>query len=187
MFFLPASQKRLLNSLNPLIFVFFVAGLILLRTTLDPIFPSLFREVDILLPISIYLGQRRNLVEGLILTVFTAHLYSLCSAANIGIFVSHYVAVFTFSRILSYAIYANRLVSILLVNLGLSFLAEFSLSTVAGFFGHGWGPIRSVNLLIGRPFLNAFFGTILYWMVGSLDHITFKAPRVSIELSEGEI
>lgn len=187
MFFLQPSQKRLLSSLNPVFLVFFVFGLVLLRTAWEPILPGFIRRWDVLLPFVVYFGQRRSLPEGLILALFTSHLYSLCSTAPIGVFTTHYLILFSVARLLSYVIYANTWFSILVLMFSLAILARFTLTLVAFAFGHGWPLFAVGNFVWWGPFLNSVVGYIIYRMVEMLDRVTYKVPRINIELSESGI
>jgi len=166
--------------------VLFVFVMILLRTTMDPVLPSLVRRTDILLPFVVYLGQRRSLPEGIILALFASHLYSLCSAAPIGVFTSHYLILFVLARLLSYVTYANRWYSILVLMFSLALVAKINLAMVATFFGHGW-RIFGGSGVIGSLFINALVGYLIYGMLETVDRLTYKAPRINIELSEGDL
>lgn len=187
MFFLQANQKRLLNSFNPLVMVGFVFVLILVRTTGDAVVPKIFRSWDILLPFVVYLGQRRSLPEGLILTLFAGHLYSLSSAAPIGLFAIHYLVIFIIARLLSYVTYVSRWYAVVVLLFALGFIAHFSLAFIATFFGHGWSVFRGFGEALGKVFLNSVFGLFVYTALDLLDKLTFKAARMNIELSEGEL
>ena len=166
------------------VFVFF---LILARTTMDPLFPSAIRSVDILLPIVVYLGQRRTLPEGLILALFTSHLFSLCSAAPIGVFTTHYLILFIIARLLSYVTYVSSWYTVFGLMFALSLLSRFMLSLIANFFGHSWGVFHDGFGLVWQLGLNALAAYCIYFLMGLVDKLTFKAPRASIELSEGEL
>ena len=187
MFFLQPSQKRLLSSLNPVFMVLFVFGLMLLRTAWEPILPGFYRRWDVLLPFMVYFGQRRSLPEGLILALFTSHLYSLCSAAPIGVFTTHYLILFSVARLFSYVIYANTWFSILVLMFSLAILSRIILTLVATAFGHGWPLFAPGNFVWWGPFLNSVAGYIIYRMVEMLDRVTYKVPRINIELSESGI
>jgi hypothetical protein len=187
LFFLQPSQKRLLSSLNPAFVVLFVFGLLLLRTAWEPMLPGFYRRWDVLLPFMIYFGQRRSLPEGLILALFTSHLFSLCSTAPIGVFASHYLILFLIARLLSYVIYANSWFSTLLLLLSLSVLSRFILTLVAATFGHGWPLFAKGNFIWWGPLLNSVAGLLVYRLIETLDRMTYKVPRTNIELSENGI
>lgn len=187
MLFLPASQKRLLNSLNPLFVVFLVFGLILVRTTMDPLLPDWFRKSEILLPIIVYIGQRRPPIEGVILTLFTSHLYSLCSAAPIGVFTSQCLIIFVLSRLLSYVTYATSWIAIMLMLLALNLVWELCLYLVAASFGHAWPLFPDGFSSIGKWFFNGILGYFVYASLGLVDRMSFKSPSANIELSKGEL
>ncbi len=167
--------------------VCFVFSLILIRTTMDPLFPSWFRHCDVLLPFVVYLGQRRNLPEGLILTLFSSHIFSLCSAAPIGVFTTNYLLIFIVARLLSYVVYANGSLSILVLIFSLTLLSHFTLALIVTFFGHSWGVFAGGISILLRALLNSALGGIIYGSLVVLDRMTFKAPRINIELSEGEL
>ncbi len=187
MYFLQPSQKRLLSSLNPLILSAVVLVFVVVRTAMLPLLPSMLRQWDILLPFVVYFGQRRSLGEGLILTLFTSHLYSLCSAAPIGVFATHYLVLFLLVRGLSYGIYASTWLSISLLMLALAFLSRLSLTAVAALFGHGWSLFSFSNLSLGAIFLNAWMGFLLFALLEITDKLTFKSAPINIELSESAI
>jgi len=184
LFFLQPNQKRLLSSLNPLFFVAVVFGLLLLRSAWTPLLPDFTRQWDVLLPFAVFFGQRRSLAEGLILCLFCSHLYSLCSAAPIGVFATNYLALFVISRLLSYVIYANTWFSILLLMLSLALLSRVVLTIVAMAFGHGWSLFSSENLTWWGLLFNGIFGYLVYGALGAIDRMTYKAPRINIELAE---
>lgn len=184
MFFLQPNQKRLLSGLNPVFFVLAVFVLIMIRTTSDTFLPSLLHQWEVLLPFSIYYGQRRTLPEGLILTLFSSHLFSLCSAAPIGVFTSHYLFIFVVARLLSYVIYAHTWVSIFLLMLSLATLSRIVLTLVSFSFGHGWSLFASGNFVWWSLLFNAGAGCIVYGGLEMLDRVTYKMPRSNIELSD---
>jgi len=184
LFFLQPSQQRLLNSLNPVFVVMFVTGLILTRTTLEPIFPNVFRHWDLLLPFMVYFGQRRTLPEGLILALFNSHLYSLCSSAPIGVFALVYLVLFCIARLLSYVIYANTWVSILVLMFSLGLLTRILLYIAANVFGHGWHFFSFGNLAPTSLVFNAVMGYFVYSGLEWMDWFTNKVPRINIELGE---
>ncbi|MBI4405597.1 MAG: hypothetical protein HY537_15655 [Deltaproteobacteria bacterium] len=161
--------------------------LIVLRTTAEPILPTAFWQWDLLLPFVVYFGQRRPVIEGLLLSLFASHLYSICSSAPIGVFAVYYVGLFFLARVLSYVIYANRIHTILLLMWVLSLFGKAWLCGIAVCFGHGWPLVGQGWGLLGSVTLNAFIGSILYWWVGMIDRMTFKAPQANIQLSENEI
>lgn len=167
--------------------VLFVFGLLLFRTAWEPILPGFYRRWDVLLPFMVYFGQRRSLPEGLILALFTSHLYSLCSAAPIGVFTTHYLILFSVARLLSYVIYANTWFSILVLMFSLAILSRIILTLVATAFGHGWPLFAPGNFIWWGPLLNSVTGYIIYRMVEMLDRVTYKVPRINIELSESGI
>ena len=187
MFFLQPSQKRLLSSLNPLFLALAVFAGILLRTSFLPLLPNWLTGWDVLLPFMVYFGQRRALGEGLILSLFTSHLYSLCSSAPIGVFTSHYLVVFLLARLLSFVIYANTWFSVLLVVFVLTIAARFSLTIVAYFFGHAWPLFSGANFSWWGLLFNSVVGFAVFEMLGQLDRLTYKVPRTSIELGEGSL
>ena len=94
MYSLQNNQKKLLTNLNAIFLTLFVLVLIIFKSTSEAVVPSFFTGWDVLLPVSIYLGQRRNLWEGLVILLLHGHLYSLNSSAPIGMFVVYYL-VFT--------------------------------------------------------------------------------------------
>lgn len=183
MFFLQPSQKRLLSSLNPIFFIVAVFALLLLRTSWTPLLPNFMQQWDVLLPFVVFFGQRRSIPEGLILSLFTSHLYSLCSAAPIGVFTSHYLTLFVIARLLSYVIYANTWFSILLLMFALSLLSRVVLTVVATAFGHGWPVLSMETFSVWGLMFNGLMGYVIYGALGGMDRMTYKAPRISIELA----
>jgi hypothetical protein len=181
--FLPPSQRRLLSSLNPLFFVGAVYGLILAKTALYPFAPTWVERWDILLPFVVFYGQRRSLPEGVILSLFSSHLYSLCSAAPLGVFSTTYLVLFSVARMISYVAYASTSVSILLLMIGLSLLSRLILPPVAGFFHSTWSVFSLENLAPWSILLNGVGGWAIYLVLEALDLFTNKVPRNSIELS----
>ena len=158
--------------------------LILVRTTGRPILPGFFHQWDILLPFIVYFAQRRTLPEGLILSLFTSHLYSLSSAAPFGVFAAHYLILFVIARLLTLAIYANTWFSGLLLMLSLSLVSRIVLTLVAGGFGHGWPFFSTGNFVWWGLLLNALIGYLVFGFCGILDQLTCKSPKINIELMD---
>lgn len=184
---LSLTQKRFLSSLNPLAIAGVVYFLILFRSTSDPIMPSVIREWDILLPFAVYIGQRRNLLEGVLLVLFISHLYSLASVAPIGVFAIHYCAVFFAARFLIYVVYADRIGSIWALLFVLALASRIVYPFIAGGFGHGWPLFSFRNLLFFGFFINSTLGVVIYWGITWIDRLTFKIAPRNIELGEGQI
>lgn len=144
--------------------------------------PLSFRRWDLLLAPMIYIGQRRSIHEGLLLVLFLTHIFSLSSAAPIGVFAIYYLLIFISARALSYVIYADQWLSILTVIGAFAIGARFVLPAVAGGFGHGWSPFSWENLNPMGILVNTFMGLGTYWVLSFLDRITLKAPPANIEI-----
>jgi len=164
-----------------------VFGVVLLRTTAWPLAPPLFARWDVLLPFIVYFGQRRSMAEGMILALFTSHLYSLCSAAPIGVFTAHYLLIFLIARLVSYVVFASTRLSIFVLLLCLSLASRAILPAVAAAFGHGWSPWAPGNISPIAVLWSALVGYVFYQLMGVLDAMTRKLPRASIELTEGSL
>lgn len=147
----------------------------------------MLRQWDILLPFVIYVGQRRTLIEGILLVLFVSHLYSLSSVAPIGVFAVHYLIIFFAARGLVYTVFANTWFTILGVLFLVSIFSRLTLPAVCMFFGFSWSVFSFRNLMVGSFFVNAFLGLILYVFLSFLDRLTFKVSRINIELAEGEV
>ena len=145
------------------------------------------RQWDLLLPFIIYFGQRRRLAEGLILALFTSHLFSLSSAAPIGVFTAGYLVIFLVARLLSYVIYADTWFSITLLIAGMAVLNRMAITAIAAAFGHGWPIFSSETFVVWGIFLNAAVGCFFYLLVEGVDRLTFKVPPSNIELSESDV
>lgn len=163
-----------------------VLGLILIRTTGRPLLGT-FVQWDILLPAVVYFGQRRTLPEGIILTLFSSHLYSLSSAAPVGVFASFYLCLFVIARLVSYVLYASTWISILLLIFTLSLASRFLLTGVATAFGHGWPLLAPGNFTFSTLLLTSVMGYLEYGLLGVLDLITYKTAAANIELSESQL
>ncbi len=183
MFFLPPSQRRLLSSLNPLFIILAVLLLILVKTALFPFAPLWVQRWDLLLPFVVFFGQRRSTPEGIILALFSSHLYSLCSAAPLGVFTTTYLLVFAATRLISYVAFASNAFSIVLLMFSLSLCTRILLPIVAGFFHPAWPVLSFSNLDLSSILLNGVGGWVIYSALEGLDLVTHKAPRHSIELS----
>lgn len=184
MFFLQPSQKRLLSSVNPLVLAALAFLACVLRSTAAPLLPESFLRWDALLPFVAFFAARRVLVEGLILTLFTAHVYSLCSAAPIGVFTTHYLILFFVARLLSYVVFADTWVTELGLLALLTLLARFCLPLVALGFSTSWSVFSWQNLHPLGFLLNSVGGFLVFRLLVAVDRATFKSPRTSIELAE---
>jgi hypothetical protein len=162
-------------------------GLLVFRSTWQPLFPGLFKQWDVLLPFVVYFGQRRAALEGIVLSLIFAHAYSLFSSAPLGVFPALFLIIFTLSRLISYAVYVHQGISVFLLIFSLSVFARFLITWIAAFFDHGWPLFILSNWKIWAIILNAFYGWALFSALGAIDRLTQKQPRSNIELAEGEI
>jgi hypothetical protein len=160
-----------------------VMALILLRTTAKPLLGGLIHW-DVLLPTVVYFGQRRTLPEGLILTLFCSHLFSLSSAAPIGVFTSYYLTIFMIARLVSYVMAATTWISIFLLLFSLSVLSRFILTGVSSAFGHGWPVFAPGNLSFTAIALGSILGYLVFQFLAVLDVVTYKTATSNIELAE---
>jgi len=152
------------------------------RSTADPVLGGLLRHWDVLLPFIVYFGQRRGFLEGLVLSILTSHLYSLSSTAPIGLFVTYYLTVFGLARLVSYVVYADQWYSVLLLMLGVAGLSRFCLVLLAYGFGH------QIPVMFFRGMLmNSMLGLFIYWLLSQVDKLTYKVPRMNIELSKNSL
>lgn len=181
MYFLQPNQKKFLESVNPVLVAVFFYLLMVGRTNIEYVFPDVFRHWDILLPFIVYFGQRRSVAEGLTLSILTSHFYSLSSSAPIGVFVLHYLSLFIIARVLSYVIYANQGITILMLMFSLSLLARIISVPIAALFGHSWGS-NGVGVFGMGLMLNTILGYFTYLSLSLLDKMTFKTPAINIEM-----
>ncbi len=185
MFFLHPSQKRLLNSLNPVFFVVFVELVLMVRSTSASVLPRMVLTADLLMPFMVFFAQRRSTWEGFILALFCSHLYSLSSSAPIGVFAFFYLALFFLARLMRYGIYASGWISTLLVLFTLSLGGRFLLPLIAALFGAAWPVFTFANFPWGGIFFAPIYGLIIFALGEALDRATFKSDRASMEMYEG--
>lgn len=149
--------------------------------------PTILRQWDLLLPFVVYVGQRRTLIEGILLVLFMSHLFSLASVAPIGVFAVYYLLLFFLARLLVYAVFANTWITILGVLFLVSIVSRFLLPFVTLFFGFSWTLLSFKNLMVGSFFVNAILGLLFYLTLNLVDRVTFKVNALSIALAEGEV
>lgn len=159
----------------------------ILRTTSESLFPDTFRRWDLLLPVAVYLGQRRDFLEGAVLVFILAHLYTLCSVAPAGVFILQYGFIFLAAKGLLKFIFANNWSSVFGLTLFLSFVSRFTLPLISRVFEHGWPVFSLGNLMILNVFTNAFAGIVLYYLLSRLDRFTHKVAPAEIQLAEGNL
>lgn len=184
MFFLHPSQKRLLNSLNPVFFVVFVYGVLIVRSTAASILPQMVLSADLLMPFVVFFAQRRSTWEGFILSLFCSHLYSLSSSAPIGIFAFYYLILFFFARLMRYGINVSGWVSTLLALFTLSVAGRFLLPVVASAFAPAWPVFMWKNFPWSGILFAPLYGLVIFALGEALDRTTFKADRANIEMYE---
>lgn len=184
MYFLQGNQKKLLTNLNPLFLTFFVLILILFKTTAEACVPSLFTGWDLLLPIVIYLGQRRAIWEGILIVLFNSHLYSLNSSAPIGLFVCYYLGFFFFARLVAYIVYAQTPISVFTLLFLVTILARFVLPLISQSFDQSIFILSWANWNLWNLILNSVLGFFIYLVLGQLDRLTLKVPPRSITLGD---
>ncbi len=187
MYFLQSNQKKLLTSLNALFLTLFVLLLILFKSTSEGVIPSVFTGWDILLPIVIYLGQRRNLWEGLLILLFNGHLYSLNSSAPIGMFVLYYLVFFFFAQVVAYIVYAQTPLSVICLIFLVTVLSRILLPLCAQIFDQSILVFTWAHWSFWDLLLNTVLGFFTYLTIGILDRITLKVPPRNITLGDNSL
>jgi len=187
LYFLQSNQKKLLTNLNAVFLTLFVLILILFKSTSEGLISSVFTGWDILLPVVIYLGQRRNLWEGLLLLLFNGHLYSLNSAAPIGMFVIYYLFFFFFARGVAYILYAQTPLSVLCLIFIATVLSRILLPLCAQSFEQSVTVISWGNWNLWNLALNTVLGFFIYITIGILDRLTLKVPPRNITLGDSTL
>lgn len=147
----------------------------------------MLRDWDLLLPVIIYLGQRRALIEGVILTLFICHLFSLNTAAPIGLFSIYYLCIFFLARLVAYVVYANNLISVLLLIFLLGLVSRVLLPLVTQLFNHSVFMFSSQGFSFYNLLMNTGGGFVSYWLLVLLDRLTFKVPPRNIEFEDGAL
>lgn len=160
---------------------------VLLRTTADPLLPSVLRQWDVMLPFAVYFGQRRSLVEGGLLCLLGAHLYSLCSSAPMGFYLVVYLSLFGISRAVSSAFYANRWVTIIPLITVMALLGRGIFFLLGKFFEQPSGSFWEGGWVLWLLAVNAIAGYATYTCLLWGDRLTQKLPRAKIQLSEGSL
>lgn len=184
MYFLQSNQKKLLTNLNAIFLTLFVLALVLFKSTSEVIIPSVFSGWDILLPVAIYLGQRRNLWEGLLILLFNGHLYSLNSSAPIGLFVVYYLLFFFFAQIVAYILYAQTPISVMCLIFLVTTLSRIVLPLCAQSFDQSIYVFSWANWSVWNILLNTGLGFLIYLALGFLDRVTLKVPPRNITLGD---
>lgn len=187
MYFLQSNQKKLLTNLNPVFLTVFVLLLILFKTTAETSVPSVFTGWDLLLPVALYLGQRRVVWEGLLLVLFNGHLYSLNSSAPIGLFVVYYLLFFFFAQVVAYILYAQTPTSVIWLILLATLIARLLLPILSQGFDQSLYVLSWGNWNLWNIILNTVFGFFVYLSLGFLDRITLKVPPRNITLGDSSL
>lgn len=187
MYFLQNNQKKLLTSFNAVFLTLFVLLLILFKSTSEGLVPSVFTGWDILLPVVIYLGQRRNLWEGLLILLFNGHLYSLNSSAPIGMFVVYYLIFFFLAQVVAYTFYAQTPFSVICLIFISTLISRLILPLCAQVFEQSVMVLSWANWSLWNLFLNTVLGFFIYIILGVLDRITLKVPPRNITLGDNSL
>ena len=187
MYFLQSNQKKLLTNLNPAFLTLFVLFLVLFKTTAEVVVPSVFTGWDLLLPVVIYLGQRRAMWEGLLIVLFNGHLYSLNSSAPIGLFVVYYLGFFFLAQMVAYILYAQTPISVIWLLFISTLLARILLPLFSQGFEQSIDVFSWANWNLWNIILNTVFGFFTYLFLGFLDRLTLKVPPRNITLGDSAL
>lgn len=187
MYFLQSNQKKLVTNLNAVFLTSFVLGLILLKSTSEGIIPSMFLGWDVLLPVAIYLGQRRHIWEGLLLLLFNGHLYSLNSSAPIGMFVVYYLIIFFIAQMVAYILYAQTPISVACLIFIVTLFSRILLPLCAQGFDQSLSILSWENWSVWNLILNTVLGFITYALLGILDRLTLKVPPRNLTLGDDSL
>ena len=173
-----------LKSLNILLMGAVVVGLLVVKSTLMPILePSLAAFIEPLWVVFLYLGEKRNLLEGLLMTLFFSHLLSLQSGAPVGVFLVCALIVFGIGRSGGRWVHfeaANTFIGWVVFALLAAKLGQWVASWIL--FGHvAWiGSVWDFFLWLGLNIAWAYGGWHLLLAVDRLTHRA-KALRVPLE------
>jgi hypothetical protein len=187
LYFLQSKQKKLLTNFNSCFLTLLVLVLIVFKSTSEAIVPSFFLGWDVLLPFAIYVGQRRNLWEGILILLLNAHLFSLNSSAPIGMFVVYYLGFFFLAQLVAYIFYAQTPLSVLCLIFLFTLISRFLLPLCAQLFDQAIFVFSWSNWSLMNLFLNTIFGFFTYVALGILDRVTFKVPPRNITLGESSL
>lgn len=161
--------------------------LLIVRASLLAAFPSFFQFFDILIPFTVYMGQRRSLWEGAGLSLGFGYLFSLFSVAPQGFYMMVSFGIFLVVRFFSLAFYAHTRWSIavlLTLSLLLSRVFVYLIAIAMDI------PLPK-SMFLECLSWNFLWGIGLSYLIFSvlrrLDEKTFKIPRINIEVAEGSL
>jgi len=93
--------KNILRRVNFVIYLALIVGFTALQSTIFSYFPLHYLQPDLLLILSVYLGLRRELVEGAIFTIIAATMMEAASASGNHFLLTVYLYAFLIAKVLS--------------------------------------------------------------------------------------
>lgn len=168
-------HKNLLRNLNFLIYLVLCLLFFVFQTTIFRYFPLNYFQPDFMLILSIYLGFKRDNIEGGILILLASIMMQSLSSAGDNFFIACYIYAFVISKVISRTIVVPNRASIIFISAGLNVLWKLGILLLLGLESKTYNGVRHFfSILIPSTLTQGFFAPLLFTWFNHIDLMTFK-------------
>lgn len=174
--------RNILRKLNFFIFLFIAIISITIETTIFCNFPLHYIKPDFVLILSVYLGFRRNLLEGAALVIAASIIQEAHTSNYQHVYITLYLYAFVASQLLSKTVIISDLISITGIIVSLTVLKRLTLLTSLFVQGHGGSLVGHFFVyFIPSIFIQIVLTPLLFKWFKQIDLRTFKDAHAEDE------
>ncbi len=147
-------------------------GLVVIRTTIFPIFPILDNFFDLLLPVIVYLGFFRSVRESILMLIILGIVMDSLSGVPFGLHLASYAWLFVLVKWLKQFLHiSNYFLWSFVLTLGV-LIENIMLTIVENLLNPGWGFLaNAVEAVLIQLVLAALTGPLMILLIRSLHEI----------------
>ena len=175
-------NRDLFRKFNFIIYLAFIFALISLETTLFRYGALHYFQPDLFLILCIYIGFKRDIVEGALLVTLGALFLEAHSSAGNFYFFTLYLYVFVASKILSRAVVVPDLISSVGMTVSLSILKKIGILVLLGLQAKAMNGVKHFFIFLIPGLLSqVFFTPVLFSLFLKIDLATYKDEHAEDE------
>jgi len=174
--------KDILRKINFFIYLFIAVFIAILQSTFFSYFPLYYIHPDITLIVVVYLGFKRDILSGGIITIFIALIIEAHSSVAPNFFLTVYLYSFVITKILSRILVLPDILSSICVVAALTFLKQTGLLVLLELYGKAENGIKHVLIyLFPAIVVQVLLTFVIFPWLRKIDLKTFKDEHAEDE------
>lgn len=167
--------RNILRKVNFGLYLVIVIGIVTMQSTIFGYFPLNYIQPDLLLILAVYLGFRRDIIEGGIFVILASMILEAHSSTSSHFFLTTYLYAFLIAKILSRTVVVPDLLSSIGIVTALSLLKKIGLLLLIGMYGNASNGFRHffVYLVPGLA-IQALLTPLCFAWLTKIDLRTYK-------------